>query len=123
MKKRNTVLISALAIAFFGAFPIRAADVFLSGFEDLPLMAGLTQVVGNGILFDTPQGRIVQASAVGTVSKSSVMQFYAETLPQLGWVRVDDAEFQREGETLRVEFTDLNQRLEVRFLVEPTANE
>lgn len=122
MKKRIAVLMSALTIAFFGALPVRAADVFVSGFEDLPLMTGLTQVVGKSILFDTPQGRIVQASAVGTVSQSSVMQFYAETLPQLGWAQVDDAEFQREGETLKVEFTDLNQRLEVRFLVEPTAN-
>jgi hypothetical protein len=122
MKKRITVLMSVLAIAFSGALPVRAADVFVSGFEDLPLMTGLTQVVGNSILFDTPQGRIVQASAVGTVSQSSVMQFYAETLPQLGWAQVEDTEFQREGETLKVEFTDLNQRLEVRFLVEPTAN-
>lgn len=122
MKKRITVLVAALTIAFFGVLPVRAADVFVSGFEDLPLMTGLTQVIGNSILFDTPQGRIVQASAVGTVSQSSVMQFYAETLPQLGWAQVDDAEFQREGETLKVEFTDLNQRLEVRFLVEPTAN-
>ncbi len=122
MKKRITVLMSVLAIAFSGALPVRAADVFVSGFEDLPLMTGLTQVVGNSILFDTPQGRIVQASAVGTVSQSSVMQFYAETLPQLGWAQVEDTEFQREGETLKVEFTELNQRLEVRFLVEPTAN-
>ena len=122
MKKRITVLMSVLAIAFSGALPVRAADVFVSGFEDLPLMTGLTQVVGNSILFDTPQGSIVQASAVGTVSQSSLMQFYAETLPQLGWAQVEDTEFQREGETLKVEFTELNQRLEVRFLVEPTAN-
>lgn len=120
--RRLTVLMSVLAMAFMGALPVRAADVFVSGFEDLPLMTGLTQVVGNSILFDTPQGRIVQASAVGTISQSSVMKFYAETLPQLGWAQVDDAEFRREGETLKVEFTDLNQRLEVRFLVEPTAN-
>lgn len=121
--KHRTGFISALIFAFtLAAPPSRGADVFVYGFEDLPLMEGLSQVVGNSILFDTPQGRIVQASAVGTVSQSSVLQFYTETLPQLGWTIIDDTEFHREGETLKVEFTTQDQKLEVRFLVEPTAN-
>ncbi|MBT4740662.1 MAG: hypothetical protein HN793_03415 [Rhodospirillaceae bacterium] len=121
--KYRTGFISAVIFTFaLGAAPSRGADVFVYGFEDLPLMAGLSQVVGNSILFDTPQGRIVQASAVGKVSQSAVLQFYSETLPQLGWTIVDETEFHREGETLRVEFTTQDQKLEVRFLVEPTAN-
>ncbi|MBT6961083.1 MAG: hypothetical protein HOA00_08050 [Rhodospirillaceae bacterium] len=120
---RITPLIFCLALSITtGAFQARAADGFVSGFEDLPLMDGLTQVAQESVLFDTPQGRIVQASAVGKVSQSAVLQFYSETLPQLGWTIVDETEFHREGETLRVEFTTQDQKLEVRFLVEPTAN-
>ena len=122
MKNRIGFVSLILFALSFGATPSRGADVFVYGFEDLPLMTGLSQVVGNSILFDTPQGRIVQATAVGTVSQSSVLQFYTETLPQLGWTIVDDTEFQREGETLKVEFTTQGQKLEVRFLVEPSAN-
>lgn len=123
MKTKSALILSLMGALFLGSVSLRAADVFVSGFEDLPLMTGLSQVASNSVLFDTPHGRIVQASAVGTVSQSSVLQFYTETLPQLGWTLVDTAEFQREGETLRLEFTNLDQTLEVRFLVEPNANE
>ncbi|NKB42797.1 MAG: hypothetical protein GKS03_00830 [Alphaproteobacteria bacterium] len=123
MKHRTGIISAVLFALCLGGVPSRGADVFVYGFEDLPLMTGLSQVVGNSILFDTPQGRIVQASAVGTVSQSAVLKFYIETLPQLGWTIVDDTEFQREGETLKVEFTAEGQVLEVRFLVEPTSNE
>jgi hypothetical protein len=120
--KQRFVLIFSLILTLATQFSsVRAAESFVYGFEDLPLMTGLSQVVGNSVLFDTPQGRIVQATAVGDVRQSSVLQFYAETLPQLGWTLVADAEFRREGETLRLEFTMLDQRLEVRFLVEPRA--
>ncbi len=123
MNTRIVLIVTLVSILSFGLSSARAADVFVSGFEDLPLMTGLSQVVGSSVLFDTPQGRIVQASAIGTVSQASVMQFYAETLPQLGWSQMSDAEFHREGEALKLEFEKLNQTLEVRFLVEPTATE
>lgn len=84
-------------------------------------MPGLSQVAGNSVLFDTPQGRIVQASAVGAVTKPDVLQFYSETLPQLGWARTAEGEFRREGEMLRIEFTGAAPSLEIRFLVEPAA--
>lgn len=85
-------------------------------------MPGLSQLAGNSVLFDTPQGRIVQASAIGDMSRLELLQFYVETLPQLGWTRVSEEEFQREGEQLRFEFKSVPGGLEVRFLVEPKAN-
>lgn len=117
------VLIRALAV-LFALNPVVAwsADTFVSGFEDLPLMPGLSQVVGTSVLFDTPQGRIVQASATGPVKRSDVLRFYSETLPQLGWSRIAEGEFRREGEMLKLEFSNVTPTLEVRFLVEPIAN-
>ncbi len=111
------------AIAFLFCLPrvTLAADTFVIGFEDLPLMIGLAQVQQDSVLFDTPQGRIVQASATGTVTRNAVLSFYSSTLPQLGWVSVDQATFQREGETLRIEFTQTDRLLTVHFLAEPSA--
>lgn len=99
-----------------------SAETFVYGFEDLPLMQGLSQVAGNSVLFDTPQGRIVQASATGALSRADVLTFYKETLPQLGWTRVAEGEFQREGEMLKLEFKNALPDLEVRFLVEPISD-
>ena len=119
---RITPLIFCLALSITtGAFQARAADGFVSGFEDLPLMDGLTQVAQESVLFDTPQGRIVQASAVGTATQASVVSFYDSTLPQLGWTRSAAATYQREGETLRLEFSMTDQQLLVKFLSEPSS--
>jgi len=100
-----------------------SAENFVFGFEDLPLMEGLTQISQDSVLFDTPQGRIVQASAVGAVVESEVITFYDSTLPQLGWTRTAAATYQREGEVLRLEFSIINQRLLVAFLAEPSGNQ
>ncbi|MDH5749772.1 MAG: hypothetical protein OEY85_10740, partial [Rhodospirillales bacterium] len=40
---------------------------FVSGMEDLPLMPGLEEVAASSIVFDTPQGRIVETFATGNV--------------------------------------------------------
>ena len=119
--KSIAVRIAVCWLCFGPAAAANAADAFVFGFEDLPLMNALTQVPGASVLFDTPQGRIVQASATGQVDRAAVVAFYRDTLPQMGWTHTDETEFQREGETLRLEFSRNNSTLEVRFLIEPTA--
>ncbi len=122
MKRKIASLVVA-AILFVGVSgapsQVNAADSFVYGFEDLPLMEPLSQVAGSSVLFDTPQGRIVQATATGSIDRQSVLTFYRSTLPQLGWTMTGDAEFRREGEILRLEFDDQDTILEVRFLIEP----
>ena len=96
-----------------------ATDSYIAGFEGLPLMPGLTEKTEDRVIFDTPAGRIVEATtwgAVGTVSAQTVRAFYANTLPQLGWHREDaqgnvqknakaeHMSFKREGERLLIEF-------------------
>ncbi len=93
---------------------------FIPGTEDLPLMPGLTILAEEGLVFDNPAGRIVEATAEGSASVSSVQQFYAETLPQLGWDRLDRAEFTRGDERLRLQFeAGPRGKIVVRFLIEP----
>jgi hypothetical protein len=83
---------------------VSPAVPFVSGMEDLPLMAGLREVPASSIVFDTPQGRIVETFATGRVARAKVLEFYARTLPQLGWRAAGDAVFRREGEILTLEF-------------------
>ncbi len=96
------LLIAALLAAAFGA---AAQERFVGGTEDLPLMAGLSEVAGRGMVFDTPAGRIVEAYASGPVTRDRVLEFYAATLPQLGWRPDGTAAFRREDEVLKLDFS------------------
>lgn len=81
-----------------------AEDRFVTGIDDLPLMTGLSPLAGQGVVFDAPGGRIVEAWAEGAVSRAAVLSFYGSTLPQLGWTAARPDLFRRNGETLRLEF-------------------
>ena len=115
-------LLLALALAALAAAPggALAADAFVAGTEDLPLMPGLALVEGAGVVFDTPQGRIVEAYAKGGAKRDAVLDFYAATLPQLGWQALSRTAYRREGETLRLELYPEGRSLTVRFYLSPS---
>lgn len=93
-----------VAWALTTAAPVLAADKFVSGINDLPLMTGLAPLAGQNVVFDAPGGRVVEAWAEGAVTRGSVLEFYGSTLPQLGWTSSAPDLFRRDGETLRLEF-------------------
>jgi hypothetical protein len=119
-------LIGALALVLAAlatppaSVPAHAADAFVVGMEDLPLMPGLVPVEGAGMAFDSPQGRIVEAYAKGRAARNEVLDFYARTLPQLGWQALDRSAYRREGEVLRFELYEEQGSLTVRFFLSPT---
>ena len=78
-----------------------AASGYLVELEDFPLPAELTEQPG-GVLFDTANGQIIEASAKGPLSKTQIISFYRETLPQLGWDRLNDLVFRRDHEILHI---------------------
>jgi hypothetical protein len=95
------------------------ADSFVAGTEDVPLMPGLQPVAGSAISFDKPQGRIVEAQASGKVTRAAVRQFYASTLPQLGWKPAGAETWRREREMLRLDFRGQDGELTVGFTLSP----
>jgi hypothetical protein len=95
------------------------ADSFVAGTEDVPLMPGLAPVAGSALAFDKPEGRIVEAQASGKVTRAAVHQFYTATLPQLGWKPAGTDAWQREGETLRLDFRGRDGDLTVGFTLSP----
>lgn len=92
---------------------------YLRGIQDLPLMRELTELEEAGVIFDKPAGRIVISLVEGEVSEAKVLDFYANTLPQLGWTPEGKATFHREGEVLRIEFEANDKPLRVRFSLSP----
>ena len=95
---------------FFSAFGCEAGTVFMSGFEDLPLMEGLKQSEDTAVSFDTPSGRIIEAYAQSNkIKKQEIADFYNKTLPQLGWKRMSkkgSISYTREGEVLTISIED-----------------
>jgi len=111
---RTALLAAGLALA--AAAPARAAG-FLTGHEDLPLLAGLTQDRDSVMVFDTPQGRVVETFAQTPQSAATVLAAYAETLPQLGWSKKTSAKFVRDGETLTFEVVSKGPPTVIRILI------
>ena len=124
-------LVLTVAAGFAADAPPTAAlagenSAFIAGVEDLPLMPGLAEVSGAGIVFDKPSGRIVEAYAEGPVSRADVAWFYAdvawfylETLPHLGWQAKAESIFAREGERLQLIYLGSDGDLVVRFVLQP----
>jgi hypothetical protein len=106
-----------LAVLAFGAAPARAQQ-FVPGTEDVPLMKELAPVKGSDLVFDKPEGRIIEASARGKVTKAAVRSFYASTLPQLGW-KPSGESWTRETETLHLDISGRDGDLWVTFTLFP----
>ncbi len=119
------VVVAAVVALASGGVGAENGAAFVGGFEDMPLMAGLSETGEAGMVFDTPAGRIIETYATGAVSRDAVVEFYAATLPQLGWRRIGETEFRREGEVLRLEFPGAETAaggmtgLTVRFALKP----
>jgi hypothetical protein len=113
-------MLGRLALLVLLLAPLPAlADSFVAGTEDVPLMPGLAPVEGSALTFDKPQGRIVEAQASGKVTRAAVHQFYAASLPQLGWKSAGTDAWRRESETLRLEFHGRDGDLTIGFTLSP----
>jgi hypothetical protein len=108
-----------IVLLLLGAMPARAQQ-FVSGTEDVPLMKELAPVKGSDLVFDKPEGRIVEATARGKVTRDAVRGFYASTLPQLGWATaISSDSWTRETETLHLDFSGHDGDLWVTFTLSP----
>jgi hypothetical protein len=96
-----------------------ATGSFLAGLDDLPLTPGLREIKDAGVVFDKPEGRIVEAYAEGRLSVAKVRSFYAATLPQLGWRAEGPGRYRREGEVLSIGIRAAGKGLTVRFFLSP----
>jgi hypothetical protein len=112
-------ILRAAAVTLMVLVTPASADEFLAGTEDVPLMPGLVAVAGKDVDFDKPEGRIVEDETRGAVARAKVRAFYDSTLPQLGWSAAGPDRWQREGETLRINYRGKDGDLVVGFTLSP----
>lgn len=83
------MILRAFTFLFFFSLPFSGVvfgGAFFSVLEDIPVMPGMEEIQERTIIFDKPDGRIVQVYALpGNNSKDQISSFYHETLPQFGW--------------------------------------
>jgi hypothetical protein len=121
---RLIVLIIALALLAPAPGPAwaqsRPVTGFLSVIDDVPLMPGLTERSDAAVVFDKPEGRIVETEATGRHSRAEVLKFYAASLPQLGWRARAEGRFLRDREELALSFASAADGVvTVRFTLSP----
>jgi hypothetical protein len=123
---RHHVAALALVAALAAAVPVQTgwagtprSTGFVAGTEDIPLMAGLRNVKDGLVVFDKPEGRIVEVETHGRVTRAAVEKFYAATLPQLGWVADGEDAWHREAEGLRLDFKGRDGDLRVDVILSP----
>lgn len=126
LSRRSAVCVFAAALFGVAANPAMAQlsgvshDVaaYISAAADIPLAPGLQESATGALIFDKPEGRIVQVTAVDTIRQPSpqvIYRFYTQALPNLGWHQKqgddkpgasDGLTFVRENEILRVLVAD-----------------
>jgi len=96
------ILMRALLVVVTLGIGMAHAEEFLSVLDDMPLAPGLTELIDQAADFETPAGRIIDATAEGEVGSAAVMAFYDKTLPALGWMRERQGLFVRDHERLAI---------------------
>jgi hypothetical protein len=103
IRNRLLCFITAIVLVMsFASGPRAQPAAFVSVIPDLPLMEGLLEDVEQTVLFETDSGRIAEVVARGQIARRAVTEFYAATLPQLGWRLLSNVQYQREGEVLNL---------------------
>ena len=119
LRRPLPALVLSLWLALWSQAAMAETSRYLSELPDLPLMPGLEEVVGAGVVFDKPGGRIVEVYAQGAVTAQDLRGFYAATLPQLGWRAAGTSSYLREGERLEIVILSESAPLAVRFTLSP----
>lgn len=114
-----SLVISALV---FAPMRLSAAEFFRS-VDDLPLAPGLTEIVDEGVEFDSPAGRIVTAVASGGSNGDAVRAFYRKALPPLGWLSASDTTYRRDGELLTLQLETIGKVVKLKIRVVPAPSE
>lgn len=94
---------------------------FLSGLPDVPRMPELTEQADSRVMFDTPEGAIMEAHLTGSPSGREVRAFYRSALPTLGWRRLAPGQYRRDDQCLDLIVERRKNRTQVEISVHPCA--
>jgi hypothetical protein len=113
-------IITIIGFFLLSTLPALAAGtVYSTVLDDLPLMQGMSERPDDTVVFDNPNGRIVEFSTQTTASAAAVKDFYTHILTPLGWRAVDATHFIRDKEKLKLDFEKKGDETIVHFAVTP----
>ena len=85
------ILMTKVILAVLGAFLLgfsalaNPIDRYFAVAPGIPIAHSMVEDATSRMVFDSPEGRIVETAATGVIAWSKVEKFYLDTLPQLGW--------------------------------------
>ena len=88
MNKIHQLYIAAITVFLMlsqSAFSQEISEQMLSDLA-IPLMDGLVENGDEALLFDSPEGRIIDAAASGQANAKEIYTYYRVVLPSLGWI-------------------------------------
>ena len=96
---------------------------FFQSLYDIPIPSDLYEIKDMAIAFDKPHGRIAYAGAASNsnLDEKAILDFYAKTLPQMGWIMKKPSLYQRDNEQLQLLFVQNDQSGMVQFMLFPVA--
>lgn len=77
------IIIACCQVSLPGFSQERNRDLLMD--LDIPLMSGLVENADEAMVFDSPEGRIINAEAQGQISAVKTFEYYRSVLPSLGW--------------------------------------
>ncbi len=93
---------------------------FFEALYDVPVMKGLQEIPAETMLFDKPDGRIaIVVAATKSLTAQDILTFYGQTLPQMGWSKINQNQYVRDGEQLVLDLEPSASLLAVRFTLSP----
>lgn len=96
------------------------STLFFETLQDVPVMPGLTELEDYTLVFDKPEGRIIEMVArIEGASADDVREYYRRSLPQLGWVMASQDNYRRGAEHLSLNFEREKNDLFLRMTVQP----
>ncbi len=76
---------------------------FVPNLPDVPMPQHFIADASTSSFFDSAEGRIAEINAEGFVEDEEyISEFFDETLPQFGWIKIDRLVYKKEGEILLI---------------------
>lgn len=102
---------------------IAHAEEFLAGTSDIPVMNGLKINTSEQMDFDTPIGQVLILEGISVKKTGNeILNFYKNTLPQMGWEEKSEGIFIRQKDSLTISVLKNNNPAKVRFDISLTAD-
>ena len=108
-------------IFFFSVllFSQTGADEFVEGLGDIPNFKNMQNVEDSFILFDKVEGRYLYSEVEGDYDKKEINDFYKNVLPNLGWKKLNNNQFERGNEILDIKYERIDDLTKVLFSIAP----